>query len=84
MSMIYKIAENLQHTITGKEQMLVVYLAQKEVGGLSAGDMMAITATIEFLKININELKVILFDVKKACEEHSLMSWEINPERMGQ
>lgn len=84
MSTIYKIAENLKNTIDGKEQMLVVYLAQKEIGGMSAGDTMAITATIEFLKLNINELKVILFDVKKACEEHSLMSWEVNSERMGQ
>lgn len=37
-----------------------------------------------FLEININELKVILFDVEKCCEEYSLMNWEINPERMGQ
>lgn len=84
MSTIYKIAENLQHTIDGKEQVLAVYLAQKEVGCSSVATEMAVTATIEFLKININELKVILFDVKKACEEHSLMSWEVNPERMGQ
>ena len=83
MSTIYKIAENLKNTIKGKEK----YLAEiDKINAMTipSGEAMALAATAEFLKININELKVILFDVEKACQEHSLMSWEINPERMGQ
>lgn len=85
---IYTVRDNLKKTIAGKEK----YLAECEgkVGfqyhpqRLERGEEMAVHATIEFLKININELKVILFDVEKCCEQHALMSWEINPERMGQ
>jgi hypothetical protein len=50
----------------------------------NTANMAAAFATIEFLKININELKVILHDVEQCAEQFSLMSWEINPERMGQ
>lgn len=83
MSTIYKIAENLKNTIAGKEAYMAE-LQKKHIKAFDSANAAAISATIEFLKININELKVILFDVEKACEEHSLMSWEINPERMGQ
>jgi hypothetical protein len=82
MSTIYQIKQNLETTIAGKE----AYLAdiEQNFALASMGEDLALVATAEFLKININELKVILHDVNKACEEHSLMSWEINPERMGQ
>lgn len=83
MSTIYKIAENLKNTIAGKEK----YLAEIEninAMKITSGEAMALAATSKFLKININELKVILFDVEKACEEYSLQGWQINPERMGQ
>lgn len=83
MSTIYKIAENLKNTIAGKEAYMAE-LQKKHIKAFESVDAAAISATIEFLKININELKVILFDVEKACQEHSLMSWEVNPERMGQ
>ena len=83
MSTIYTIQKNLQTTIAGKE----AYLAKMQIKAVKAEDnanMAAAFATIEFLKINIEELKVILHDVNTACSEFSLMTWEINPERMGQ
>ena len=82
MSTIYTIRDNLTNTIKGKE----AYLAQIQKRRIKAvmGDDIALAATEEFLKINIRELKVILNDVNTACSEFNLMSWEINPERMGQ
>jgi hypothetical protein len=80
---INTVADNLRNTIRGKE----AYLVKMQTKAIKAEDnanMAAAFATIEFLKINIEELKVILFDVEKACEQWNLMSWEINPERMGQ
>ena len=81
MSMIYTVRDNLKNTIAGKEAYLAKLGSTRD---MPEGAAMAIEATRSFLAININELKVILHDVEKACEEHSLMSWEINPERMGQ
>jgi hypothetical protein len=79
---IQTVAENLRKTIAGK----VKYLVEIEYALTLAttGERMALVATAEFLKININELKVILHDVEQCCEQWNLMSWEINPERMGQ
>jgi len=82
MSTIYQVQKNLQTTIAGKEEYLESVRQARTLA--TSGEDMALYATMEFLKININELKVILNDVNKACEEFSLMSWEINPERMGQ
>ena len=81
MSTIYTVRDNLKNTIAGKEAYLAKLGSTRD---MPEGAAMAIEATRSFLAININELKVILHDVEKACEEHSLMSWEINPERMGQ
>ena len=81
MSMIYTVRDNLKNTIAGKEAYLAKLGSTRD---MPEGAAMAIEATRSFLAININELKVILHDVETACEEHSLMSWEINPERMGQ
>ena len=83
MSMIYTVRDNLKNTIKGKEEYLIK-MQTKAIKAEDNANMAAAFATIEFLKININELKVILFDVEKCCEEMSLASWEINPERMGQ
>lgn len=77
MSTIYTVRDNLKKTIEGKEAYL------KEIQASNATGFVKDTIS-HFLEININELKVILFDVEKCCQEHSLMSWEINPERMGQ
>lgn len=82
MSMIYTVRDNLKKTIEGKE----AYLARVNEDRMSedAHVRMMAYAILKMLEININELKVILFDVEKCCEEWNLMSWEINPERMGQ
>ncbi len=74
---VYTVRGNLKKTIEGKE----AYLARIREIPKNTG---ASALVAEFLEININELKVILFDVEKCCEEWNLMSWEINPERMGQ
>lgn len=82
MSTIYTIRDNLKKTIEGKEK----YLDEQKMN-LQSDDphvrMMAYPVS-KMLELNINELKVILFDVEKACEEYNLMSWTVNPERMGQ
>jgi hypothetical protein len=80
---IYTVRDNLKTTIAGKEDYLVK-MQTKAIKAEDNANMAAAFATIEFLRINIAELKVILFDVEKCCEQHALMSWEINPERMGQ
>jgi hypothetical protein len=62
---IQTVAENLRKTIAGKEQHLKTLN-----GDLIAGDYVDRTVTkttIEFLKINIDELKRILQDVEQ-CE----------------
>lgn len=81
---IYTVRDNLKNTIANKEAYLASHTKYLQSSGTNGAENMAIHATAEFLKININELKVILFDVEKCCEEYSLMSWQINPERMGQ
>jgi hypothetical protein len=74
---IYTVRDNLKNTIVGKEK----YLAELRKKGY---DQTGVATTVaEFLEININELKVILFDVEKCCEQYSLMSWEANPDRSG-
>ena len=83
MSTIYNIRTLLEHTIENKERhfadLLAEYLACQD-----KAETVVLNATMKFLKINIDELKAIQEDVVKACEEHNRMSWELNPERMGQ
>ena len=81
---IYTVRDNLKNTIKGKEEYLRSIQKEMTFVGLRDGEYGALSAVAKFLDININELKVILFDVEKCCEQHALMSWEINPERMGQ
>ena len=77
---IYTVATNLRNTIAGKEKMLE---------GMNPDDMTswehraACIATREFLEININELKVILADVEKCCDQATAYSWSLNPDRSG-
>lgn len=74
---IYTVRDNLRNTIAGKEK----YLAELRKKG---HDQTGVATTVaEFLEININELKVILFDVEQCCIEHSEMSWRLNPDRSG-
>lgn len=76
---IYQVRDNLKATIDGKE----AYLAQLRKDIVQYNQVVNHTVA-KFLEININELKVILFDVEQCAEQMSLMSWQINPERMGQ
>jgi hypothetical protein len=80
---IYNVRDNLKKTIEGKEGYLNVLNATLKEE-LEQVERTVIATTAKFLEVNLNELKVILFDVEKCCEQHALMSWEINPERMGQ
>lgn len=78
---IYTVRDNLKNTIAGKE----AYLAEwKNADLIETADRIHCATIVGMLEININELKRILFDVEQCCEQYSLMSWEINPERMGQ
>jgi hypothetical protein len=81
---IYTVRDNLKKTIAGKEAYLEAIQKERTFVGLRDGEDIALKAVADFLAININELKVILFDVEQCCEQWNLMSWEINPERMGQ
>jgi hypothetical protein len=85
---INTIRDNLKNTIKGKEAYLEeVRKAREQLasveGAGAAGQDSALFATQEFLKININELKVILFDVEKCCEKNACDSWRDNPDRSG-
>ena len=82
---IQTVAQNLRNTIAGKEK----YLAEcnkalnVQVDPLDAGERMAITATKDFLEINIGELKRILADVESCVAKDVEQSWRDNPDRMG-
>ena len=78
---IYTVRDNLKNTIAGKE----LYLAREQEKRQSedAHVRMMAYAVVKMLEININELKVILFDVEKCCEQATLASWQQNPDRSG-
>jgi len=77
---IHTVAENLRKTIAGKEK----YLAECKNADLAeTADRIHRATIVGMLEININELKVILFDVEKCCEQATLSSWEANPDRSG-
>ncbi len=80
---IHTVRDNLKNTIAGKEQYLLSIQKERTFVGLRDGEDMALKAVADFLTININELKVILFDVEKCCEQAALASWEQNPDRSG-
>jgi len=65
---IQTVAENLRRTIARKEMMLATY-ENPQIGGHSVGAKAAMTATVEFLKLNIAELKRILQDVEQCIEK---------------
>jgi hypothetical protein len=76
---IHQVAENLRNTIKGKE----AYLAKMREDIVKYNQTVNHTVA-KFLELNIQELKVILYDVEQCAEQFSLMTWETNPERMGQ
>ena len=71
---IYTVRDNLLKTIAGKEQ----YLAEcnkalnVQVDPLDEGERMALHATVEFLKINLDELYGILNDVQECCKKATI------------
>jgi len=65
---IQTVAENLRNTIAGKEKMLAgLYPDNYRAGNyLDEAESAVRKTTIEFLQINIRELKRILQDVEKV------------------
>ena len=79
---IYTVRDNLLKTIAGKEKLLSQLEPRRNIPR-AAGDQMAMVATIEFLKINLDELYGILNDVQACCKQATNASWETNPDRSG-
>ena len=70
---IHTVAENLRSTIAGKEALLTTL----------KGRRIPPESTIEFLEINIDELKKILADVERCCENATAQSWVGSVDRQG-
>jgi hypothetical protein len=70
---IHTVKENLIRTIAGKESYLEE-VRQARLRGTDREDI-ALFATQEMLKINIDELKRILADVEVCCEKATADSW---------
>lgn len=66
---IQTIADNLRHTIRGKEAMLASHQAYLRSAGTRAGENMAVYATVQFLGANIEELQRILEDVEQCIDQ---------------
>lgn len=82
---IYTVRDNLKKTIEGKEKHLAGL--QECIRGLDALDdqgdsWFRATVTVEFLSINIDELRRILFDVEQCCEIATANSW-VGVDRQG-
>lgn len=71
---ISTVAENLRNTIAGKEKMLESLHPNNpfQTEYMDEGEAAAHRATIEFLKINIGELKRILQDVEQCIEKETV------------
>lgn len=84
---IYTVRDNLKRTIAGKEKALEKYrndiIAAPLADQPDSNAISALYATIQFLKINIDELRAILKDVEVCCKQASDESWITNPDRMG-
>jgi hypothetical protein len=78
---IHTVADNLRNTIAGKETMLAEMLQKQYT--LPQVEARALSVTMEFLEINIDELKRILKDVEQCAKQASDDSWITNPDRMG-
>jgi hypothetical protein len=65
---IQTVAKNLRNTIAGKEAMLSSHKAYLRSAGTSGSENVAIYTIVQFLEVNIDELKRILQDVEQ-CED---------------
>ena len=81
MTTIYQVRDNLIRTIEGKEKLLSQLEPRRDISR-AVGDQMAMVATIEFLKINLDELYGILNDVQECCKKATADSW-IGVDRQG-
>ncbi len=77
---IYTVRDNLKNTIAGKEKLLEEYQKARKLATMA--EDLALYATSETLKINIDELKRILKDVEVCCEKATEASW-IGVDRQG-
>jgi hypothetical protein len=77
MTNIYTIRDNLKNTIAGKEKLLKEYLEDLCLAQLPED------AAVEFLKVNLAELRRILADVEVCAKQASDDSWITNPDRQG-
>lgn len=75
---IQTVKANLRNTIAGKEKMLDAMNPNNPYSEefKSEGEVMARRATIEFLKINIGELKRILADVEQCEQFNNYEKWD--------
>ena len=78
---IQTVAQNLRVTIAGKEKALAEYQEARKLATMA--EDIALYPVVEFLKVNIDELRRILEDVEKCCEKATADSWALNPDRMG-
>jgi hypothetical protein len=76
---IQTVAQNLRNTVAGKEMLLDSY----KNPSVNPYPKFVKEAMIDFLEVNINELKRILADVEKCVEKDVEQSWRDNPDRMG-
>lgn len=65
---VYTVRDNLKNTIAGKEKQLEIFQSRKNIQR-EPDSQMAMFAAINFLEINIDELKRILVDVEACCAE---------------
>ena len=70
MTSIYQVRDNLKNTIAGKE----AYLAQMKEDIVKYNQTVNY-AVAKFLEINLTELRNILADVEKCCENATADSW---------
>ena len=66
---IQTVKANLEKTIAGKENMLLAVQQERTFVGLRDGEDIALKTTAQFLTINIDELRRILWDVEQCIEE---------------
>jgi hypothetical protein len=72
------VAESLRNTILGKEEALV-QLQERKQKMQASSDLVALSATIDFLTINIGELKYILEDIEVCCLQYNELLLQVSP-----